>query len=456
MIRSVFIISSNGGEVLIEKHYRGSTPRAVVDFFWDAVLASPRREDVPPVLVAPKYYLMNVYRNKLYFLAIVAGEVPPGLVFEMLHRIVDIFDDYFGTSAPKTKTGGNNTVSKADEFRMKENFSTVYQLLEEFMDNGFPFITEPNQLKAMVAPPSFGKRLIGAVTGGLAGRQVAETLAQGMLSNMPWRKSNAKYTQNEIYFDIVEEIDCIIGENGRPIYVDVRGSIQVNCRLSGLPDLELNFEDPSMMSGPSFHPCVRLKRFEQDHTVSFVPPDGRFELMTYRATRRFTQIPCPIYCKPQIGFGRQHDLSDGQAPMRVHISVMVGPKPMKGIESGTHVKDPKAEDIVVQIPMPARTLSCNLEANHGKVVTDEVAKQCKWIIGRVPKEKSPHLKGDLRLPPNSLPGDNALGVELSFKVPSYALSGVKVERLELVRPSTYKPYKGVRYITRAGRFQIRC
>ena len=131
--RSIFIVSSNSGEVVIEKHYRGSTPRAVVDFFWDAVLASGRREDVPPVLVAPKYYLMNVYRNKLYFLAIVSGEVPPGLVFEMLHRIVDVFDDYFGTSASRTKSGGSAHM-KADEYRMKENFSTVYQLLEEFMD----------------------------------------------------------------------------------------------------------------------------------------------------------------------------------------------------------------------------------------------------------------------------------------------------------------------------------
>ncbi len=171
----------------------------------------------------------------------------------------------------------------------------------------------------MVAPPSLGKRLIGAVTGGLAGKQVAETLAQGMLSNMPWRKANAKYTQNEIYFDIVEEIDCIIGENGRPISVDVHGSIQVNCRLSGVPDLELTFEDPSMMSDPSFHPCVRLKRFEQDHTVSFVPPDGCFELMTYRAKKNFDQVPCPIYCKPQIGFGRQRDFSDVQTPMRVQL-----------------------------------------------------------------------------------------------------------------------------------------
>ena len=28
--------------------------------------------------------------------------------------------------------------------------------------------------------------------------------------------------------------------------------------------------------------CVRLARFENDRTISFIPPDGEFELMTYR------------------------------------------------------------------------------------------------------------------------------------------------------------------------------
>lgn len=28
--------------------------------------------------------------------------------------------------------------------------------------------------------------------------------------------------------------------------------------------------------------CVRLARFESDRTISFIPPDGSFDLMTYR------------------------------------------------------------------------------------------------------------------------------------------------------------------------------
>ena len=28
-----------------------------------------------------------------------------------------------------------------------------------------------------------------------------------------------------------------------------------------------------------FHQCVRLARFENDRTISFIPPDGAFDLM---------------------------------------------------------------------------------------------------------------------------------------------------------------------------------
>ena len=31
-----------------------------------------------------------------------------------------------------------------------------------------------------------------------------------------------------------------------------------------------------------FHQCVRLSRFDNDRTISFIPPDGEFELMSYR------------------------------------------------------------------------------------------------------------------------------------------------------------------------------
>lgn len=43
-----------------------------------------------------------------------------------------------------------------------------------------------------------------------------------------------------------------------------------------------------------FHQCVRLSRFENDRTISFIPPDGEFELMSYRLnTHVSARAPAP-------------------------------------------------------------------------------------------------------------------------------------------------------------------
>lgn len=42
-----------------------------------------------------------------------------------------------------------------------------------------------------------------------------------------------------------------------------------------------------------FHQCVLLSRFENDRTISFVPPDGEFDLMTYRLNTQVCSGPVP-------------------------------------------------------------------------------------------------------------------------------------------------------------------
>ena len=71
----------------------------------------------------------------------------------------------------------------------------------------------------------------------------------------------------------------------------------MKCFLSGMPDVRLGLNDKVLfetlgrevskgksveMEDVKFHQCVRLSRFESDRTISFIPPDGEFELMSYR------------------------------------------------------------------------------------------------------------------------------------------------------------------------------
>jgi hypothetical protein len=44
------------------------------------------------------------------------------------------------------------------------------------------------------------------------------------------------------------------------------------------------------LTSPYCKQCVRLARFENDRTISFIPPDGEFELMSYRLNTAVTAI----------------------------------------------------------------------------------------------------------------------------------------------------------------------
>jgi len=266
----------------------------VCDVFWAEVGKHAKREEMPPVIFTTKFYLVSVLRDDMFVVATVTNEVSPLLIIEFLHRVVNVFIEYFGS---------------VDEMSIKENFSTCYQLLEEMMDNGYPLTTEPNALRAMIHPPTAMGKLQSTLTG--KSTTVAGDLAEGMISSMPWRKAGVKYAQNEIYIDIIEEVDAILDRNGTTISSEVTGVVQANSRLSGIPDLTLTFVDPNVIDDCSFHPCVRYNRFERDKVVSFVPPDGNFELMRYRVNAK-TNVSAPIQVTPAVQMSDSHNAGHGR------------------------------------------------------------------------------------------------------------------------------------------------
>uniref|UniRef100_A0A674N4G2 Adaptor related protein complex 3 subunit mu 1 n=1 Tax=Takifugu rubripes TaxID=31033 RepID=A0A674N4G2_TAKRU len=188
MIHSLFLIN-HSGDIFLEKHWKSVVSRSVCDYFFEAKEKAVDPENVAPVLQTPHHYLISIYRGKLFFLSVVQNEVPPLFVIEFLHRVADTIQDYFGDCS---------------EAAINDNVVTVYELLEEMLDNGFPLATESNVLKEMIRPPTILRSVVNTLTGG---SNVGETLPTGQLSNIPWRRSGVKYTNNEAYFDVVEEID---------------------------------------------------------------------------------------------------------------------------------------------------------------------------------------------------------------------------------------------------------
>ena len=54
---------------------------------------------------------------------------------------------------------------------------------------------------------------------------MSETLPTGQLSNVPWRRMGVKYTNNEAYFDLVEEVDAIIDKSGSTVFAEIQGYV---------------------------------------------------------------------------------------------------------------------------------------------------------------------------------------------------------------------------------------
>lgn len=54
---------------------------------------------------------------------------------------------------------------ECSESVINDNVVTVYELLEEMLDNGFPLATESNVLKEMIRPPTILRSVVNTLTG---------------------------------------------------------------------------------------------------------------------------------------------------------------------------------------------------------------------------------------------------------------------------------------------------
>ena len=50
-------------------------------------------------------------------------------------------------------------------------------------------------------------------------------------------------------------------------------------------DASRPFKSSIAIDDCQFHQCVKLSKFETEHSISFVPPDGEFELMRWATFR---------------------------------------------------------------------------------------------------------------------------------------------------------------------------
>lgn len=461
-ISAIFFLDSKG-KTLLTRNYRGDIPISAVDQFPLLLIeAEHKSTSVPPCLNHEGINYLYITHNDIYVLAISKQNSNAASILLFLHHLVQTLTEY---------------VKALEEESIRDNFVVIYELLDEMMDFGFPQITDHKILQEYITQESHALDLQARAS-------------SVMTSAISWRPEGIYYKKNELFLDVIESVEFLLGADGTIIRNEVQGKINVNAYLSGMPVLKLGLNDsgrkkaqeestetpapkPKRRSGKSvelenvkFHQCVELGQFEVDRTISFTPPDGKFELMSYRVSE--------ISSRPLFAINATVDV---KSRSRAIINVTA---------KSQFRKRSSASTVEIAIPVPRDADSPRFRTSKGTVVYAPELNAIVWKIRDFPGGAEFVMKAEVQL--SSLSGeddynddgspvltsgagsdsstafrDNTLNriknqpITVKFEIPYFALSGLSVRYLKVTEPRLkYPSLPWVRYLTQNGpEFSIR-
>lgn len=266
-----------------------------------------------------------------------------------------------------------------------------------------------------------------------------------------WRREGIKYRRNELFLDVLEYVNLLMSPQGQVLSAHVAGKVVMKSFLSGekflehlssilfnnllspgMPECKFGINDKIVMEAKGgrggitgnaeaetsrsgkpvvviddcqFHQCVKLSKFETEHSISFIPPDGEFELMRYRTTK---DISLPFRVIPLVR-------EVGRTKMEVKVVLKSNFKPSL-----------LGQKIEVKIPTPLNTSGVQLICLKGKAKYKASENAIVWKIKRMAGMKETQLSAEIEL----LETDTKKKwtrppISMNFEVP-FAPSGFKV------------------------------
>jgi len=369
------------------------------------------------------------------------------LILTYLYQLASVFKDYFG---------------RIEEESIRDNFVCIYELLDETMDHGMPQFLDSTILRSFITQK--GNRM----------SDDSKNKPPVALTNaVSWRTEGIKHKKNEIFLDVIEKLNLLVAANGTVLHSEIVGAVKMKSFLSGMPELKLGLNDKLMFEATGkanqarggkaveledikFHQCVRLARFENDRTISFIPPDGEFDLMTYRLNTRV---------KPLIWVEAVVEAHKGS-----RIEYMVKAKSQFKARS-------VANNVEIIIPVPSDVDSPSFKCSVGNVTYLPDKDAMVWKIAQFHGGKEYIMRAHFGLPsisasdvadPNShksgKSGAHATAgtenswkapISVTFEIPYFTVSGIQVRYLKIIEKSGYQALPWVRYITMNGDYQLR-
>lgn len=207
-ISGIYILDVKG-KVLIQKSYRGDVDASVIDKFIQVVQDREEDSNLTPIVEADNCTLCYVKHNGLFLVAATKRNAPVTLVFQLLHKLILIFKDYF---------------KDLEEESVRDNFVIIYELLDEVCDFGYPQTTDTKILQEFITQES--SRL-----------EIQPRPPVAVTNAVSWRSEGIRYRKNEVFLDVIESINLLAAANGTVLRSEIVGSVKMRTFLSGMPEL---------------------------------------------------------------------------------------------------------------------------------------------------------------------------------------------------------------------------
>jgi len=184
-----------------------------------------------------------------------------------------------------------------------------------------------------------------------------------------------------------------------------------------------------------FHQCVKLGKFDTDRKITFVPPDGEFELMRYRAVEN---VNLPFRINPIV-----KEIGKSKVEYQVAIRAQFGSKLY-------------ASNVTLRIPTPLNTTGVNIRTSQGRSKYEPSENCILWKIARFSGQSEYVFSADATL--TSMTSQKAWSrppISIDFALQMFTSSGLLVRYLKVFEKSNYSSVKWVKYMTKAGSYEIR-
>lgn len=425
MAASAVFVLDQKGKILISRNYRGDVPMSVASRFINRVLEDDET-NIKPIIEEEGVSYIFVKFNNLYLLATTERNGNAAMILLYLYKMIEVFNEYF---------------KELEEESIRDNFVIIYELMDEMMDYGYPQTTEPKILQQYITQEGFKLE-----------KGVKNTLPGAITGAVSWRTEGIKYRKNEVFLDVVESINLMVSGNGTVLRSEIVGAVKMKSFLSGMPELRLGLNDKvqfetSKSGAPKggkgieledvkFHQCVRLTRFENDRTISFIPPDGEFELMSYRLN---TSVKPLIWIEAII---------DPHAHSRVEY--MIKAKSQFKARS-------IANNVQIIVPVPPDADSPKFKSTMGTCKYAPEQDAIIWTIKQFPGGKEFLMRAHFGLPSihNAESAEKRPPIQVKFEIPYYTVSGIQVRYLKIIEKSGYQALPWVRYVCLSGDYNFR-